>query len=54
MYDDGYAKMEQFLQNFDFNYIVIDTEYLSPEEEADIVMQHIELMNSKKLLKERK
>lgn len=54
MYDDGYDKMEKFLQNFDFNYIVIDTEYLSPEEEADIVMQNIELMNSKKLLKERK
>ena len=54
MYDDGYDKMENFLQNFDFNYIVIDTEYLSPEEVADIVMQNIELMNSKKLLKERK
>ena len=54
MYDDGYDKMEKFLQNFDFNYIVIDTEYLSPEKEADIVMQNIELMNSKKLLKERK
>ena len=54
MYDDGYDKMENFLQNFDFNYIVIDTEYLSPEEEADIVMQNIELMNPKKLLKERK
>ena len=54
MYDDGYDKMENFLQNFDFNYIVIDTEYLSPEEEADIVMQNRELMNSKKLLKERK
>ena len=45
--------VEKFLQNFDFNYIVIDTEYLSPEEVADIVMQNIELMNSKKLLKER-
>lgn len=54
MYDDGYDKMEKFLQSFDFNYIVIDTEYLSPEKEADIVMQNIELMNSKKLLKERK
>ena len=54
MYDDGYDKMENFLQNFGFNYIVIDTEYLSPEKEADIVMQNIELMNSKKLLKERK
>ena len=54
MYDDGYDKMEKFLQNFGFNYIVIDTEYLSPEKEADIVMQNIELMNSKKLLKERK
>ena len=54
MYDDGYDKMENFLQNFDFNYIVIDTEYLSPEEEADIIMQNIELMNSKKLVKERK
>lgn len=54
MYDDGYDKMEKFLQNFDFNYIVIDTEYLSPEEEADIIMQNIELMNSKKLVKERK
>ena len=54
MYDDDYDKMENFLQNFDFNYIVIDTEYLSPEEVADIVMQNIELMNSKKLLKERK
>ena len=48
MYDDGYDKMEKFLQSFDFNYIVIDTEYLSPEKEADIVMQNIELMNSKK------
>ena len=54
MYDDGYDKMEEFLQNFDFNYIVIDTEYLSPEEEANIVIQNIELMKSKKLLKERK
>lgn len=54
MYDDGYDKMENFLQNFGFNYIVINTEYLSPEKEADIVMQNIELMNSKKLLKERK
>ena len=53
-YDDGYDKMEKFLQSFDFNYIVIDTEYLSPEKEADIVMQNIELMNSKKLVKERK
>lgn len=54
MYDDGYEKMEKFLQNFDFNYIVIDTEYLSPEEEANIVIQNIELMKSKKLFKERK
>lgn len=37
MYDDGYDKMEQFLQNSGFNYIVIDTEHLVPEDIADIV-----------------
>lgn len=54
MYDDGYDKMEQFLQNSGFNYIVIDTEHLVPEDIADIVIKNIELMNQKKLLKERK
>lgn len=37
MYDDGYDKMEQFLQISGFNYIVIDTEHLVPEDIADIV-----------------
>ena len=46
--------MEQFLQNSGFNYIVIDTEHLVPEDIADIVIKNIELMNQKKLLKERK
>ena len=54
MYDDGYDKMEQFLKNSGFNYIVIDTEYLSPEEIANIVIKNIELKKQKKLIKERK
>ena len=54
MYDDGYDKMEQFLQNSGFNYIVIDTEHLSPEEIANIVIKNIELNKQKKLIKERK
>ena len=54
MYDDGYDKMEQFLKNSGFNYIVIDTEYLSPEETANIVIKNIELKKQKKLIKERK
>lgn len=54
MYDDGYDKMEQFLQNSGFDYIVIDTDYLSPEEIADIVIKNIELNRQKKMIKERK
>ena len=54
MYDDGYDKMEQFLQNSGFNYIIIDTDYLSPEEIADIVIKKIELNKQKKMIKERK
>lgn len=54
MYDDGYDKMEQFLKNSGFNYIVIDTEHLSPEEIADIVIKNIDLNKQKKLIKERK
>ena len=54
MYDDGYDKMEQFLQNSDFDYIVIDTDYLSLEEIADIVIKNIELNRQKKMIKERK
>ena len=46
--------MEQFLQNSGFNYIVIDTEHLSPEEIADIVIKNIDLNKQKKLIKERK
>jgi len=53
MYDDGYDKMEQFLQNIGFNYIVIDTEHLLPEDIVNIIIKNIELMGHKKLLKER-
>ena len=42
MYDDGYDKMEQFLKNSGFNYIVIDTEHLSPKKIADIVIKNID------------
>ena len=41
MYDDGYDKMEQFLKNSGFNYIVIDTEHLSPEEIANLVQDEV-------------
>ena len=51
MYEDGYDKMEQFLKNSGFNYIVIDTEYLSPEEIVDIVIKCMERDVSKKLIK---
>ncbi len=54
IYDYGYDKMEQFLLNSGFNYIVVDTEHLSPEEIADIVMKKIDLNKQKKLIKERK
>lgn len=54
VYDDGYDKMEQFLQSSGFNYIVIDTEHLLPEEIADIVIKSINLNEHKKLIKERK
>ena len=61
MYDDGYDKIEQFLKNSGFNYIVIDTEHLSPEEIAETmdipverVIKNIDLNKQKKLIKERK
>ena len=53
MYKDGYEKMEKFLQNIGFKYIVIDTEALLPEEVADIVIKNIKLINQKKVIEER-
>ena len=54
MYDDGYGKMEQFLKNSGFNYIVIDTECLTPEEVVDIIIKNIELDKQEKLIRGRK
>lgn len=54
MYDDGYVKMEEFLKNNVFNYIVIDTEHISPEEVANIIMNNINMNKPKLLIKERK
>lgn len=54
MYDDGYDKMEIFLKNNDFTYIVIDTENLTQEEVIDIAIQNIKRKKEKVLVKERK
>lgn len=43
MYDYGYDKMETFLKNSNFDYIVIDTENLTPEEVFDIAIQNIKI-----------
>ena len=47
MYEDGYDKMENFLKANYFNYIVIDTEDLLPDEVVDIAIQNIFEMNVK-------
>jgi len=54
MYDYGYEKMEKFLQIYGFDYIVIDTEKLLPEEVVDIALQNIKKRKEKSLVKERK
>lgn len=52
MYDDGYDKMEKFLENSGFDYVIIDTENLTPEEIVDIVILNIKKRKSKVLMKE--
>lgn len=54
MYDDGYDKMERFLKNNGFAYIVIDTENLTPDEVVDVTIQNIKRRKEKMLVKERK
>ncbi len=54
MYDDGYDKMEKFLESNGFNYIVIDTDNLMPDEVADIALKNIEKRKIKVLAKEGK
>ena len=54
MYDDGYDKMEKFLESNGFDYIVIDTDNLMPDEVADIALKNIEKRKIKVLAKEGK
>ena len=54
IYDDGYDKMEKFLESNGFDYIVIDTDNLMPDEVADIALKNIEKRKIKVLTKERK
>ncbi len=54
MYDYGYDKMEIFLKNNNFKYIIIDTENLTQKEVVDIVVEYINSIKEKKLIIERK
>lgn len=51
MYDDGTSKMLEFLQNNKFNYIVVDTEKLLPDEIVDIIMEYVKKNKLKQLVK---
>ncbi len=54
MYDDGYEKIEQFLIDNGFPYIVIDTENITKEEVLEIVLSYINELKKQTMKKELK
>ena len=54
MYDYGYDKMENYLRDNNFNYLIIDTEQFNQEEVIEKIIENIHKMNAKILVKKRK
>lgn len=54
MYEYGYDKMEEFLKNNDFNYIIVDTENNSIEEIIKIIVNNISKNIKGQFVRERK
>lgn len=54
MYDYGYDKMENYLRNNNFNYLIIDTEQFNQKEVIEKIIENIHKMNAKILVKKRK
>lgn len=53
MYEDGYDKMEQYLKNNNFNYVVIDTEYLNCNEVIEKSLLEIRKSKENSIIKRR-